>query len=465
MGTLAAQERGPSIDSLVEARQERLAEVALEIWDYAEVGYQEVRSSWLLQQELTAAGFSVEAGVAGMPTAFIAEWGSGSPVLGILAEFDALPGITQDAVPERAPIPEKGAGHACGHHLFGAGSTGAAIAAKEWLEATGTTGTIRLYGTPAEEGGAGKVYMVREGLFEDVDVALHWHAGDQNSASPGTSLANKSAKFRFYGVSAHAAGAPDRGRSALDGVEAMNHMVNLMREHVPMETRIHYVITSGGSAPNVIPDFAEVFYYVRNPDPSMVAELFERVVDAAEGAAMGTGTTMEYEVIHGLLNLLPNEALQRVMWENLNRVGGVTYNDEERKFAELLHASLTEGSPPLSSAAEVQPYDFVRRGMGSTDVADVSWVVPTAGLRTATWVPGTAAHSWQAVAAGGMSIGTKGMVVAAKALALTAVEIFSNPEIVDAAAAEQAERVGPDFVYKPLLGDRAPPLDYRKIRD
>jgi aminobenzoyl-glutamate utilization protein B len=305
--------------------------------------------------------------------------------------------------------------------------------------------------------------MVREGLFDDVDAVLHWHASDHNSASPATSLANKSAKFRFYGVSAHAAGAPDRGRSALDGVEAMNHMVNLMREHVPMETRIHYVITGGGSAPNVIPDFAEVFYYVRNPEPSMVNELFERVVAAAEGAALGTGTTMEYEVIHGLYNLLPNETLQRVMWENLNRVGGVTYTKEEQEFAELLHASLPDDSPPLSSAAEVKPFDFVRRGMGSTDVADVSWAVPTAGLRTATWIPGTASHSWQAVAAGGMSIGTKGMIVAAKTLALTATGIFSNPEIVEAAAEEQAQRVGPDFVYKPLLGDRAPPLDYRKI--
>jgi aminobenzoyl-glutamate utilization protein B len=436
----------------------------MEIWDLAEVGYQEVESSALLQRELRSAGFSVEAGVAGMPTAFVAESGSGEPVIGILAEFDALPGITQDALPERAPLPEKGAGHACGHHLFGAGSAGAAMAVKEWLEATGTPGTIRLYGTPAEEGGAGKVYMVREGLFNDVDIALHWHAGDNNSASPSTSLANKSAKFRFHGVSAHAAGAPDRGRSALDGVEAMNHMVNLMREHVPQETRIHYVITNGGSAPNVIPDFAEVFYYVRNPEPDRVQELFDRVVAAAEGAALGTGTRMEYEVIHGLYNLLPNEALQRVMWENLNRVGGVRYDETERAFAELLYESLPADSPPLESAAEVQPYDYVRRGMGSTDVADVSWAVPTAGLRAATWVPGTAAHSWQAIAAGGMSIGAKGMLVAAEALGLTAVELFDNPELIRAAKAEHTERVGPDFVYQPLLGDREPPLDYRVIR-
>lgn len=461
---LGAQETGPSVTSFIDARQDHLSEVAMEIWELAEVGYQEFESSALLQQELRSAGFSVEAGVAGMPTAFVAEWGSGSPVIGILAEFDALPGITQAAVPNRAPLPEKAAGHACGHHLFGTGSTAAAIATKEWLEATGTPGTIRLYGTPAEEGGAGKVYLVREGYFENVDVALHWHPGDGNSASPSTSLANKSAKFRFHGVSAHAAGAPDRGRSALDGVEAMNHMVNLMREHVPQETRIHYVITNGGSAPNVIPDFAEVFYYVRNPDPETALELFNRVVAAAEGAALGTGTEMEFEVIHGLYNLLPNEALQRVVWENLNRVGGVSYDESEREFAEIIRGSLPEGSPPLESAGEIRPYDFDRTGMGSTDVADVSWVVPTAGLRTATWVPGTASHSWQAIASGGTSIGAKGMFLAAKTLALSAVEIFTNPEILEAASAEHAERVGPDFVYTPLLGDRDPPLDYRKIR-
>jgi aminobenzoyl-glutamate utilization protein B len=463
-GPLCAQARGPSVLSLIDAQQERMGAVAMEIWDLAEVGYQEYQSSALLQEELRAAGFSVQAGIAGIPTAFVAEWGSGEPIIGILAEFDALPGITQDAVPERAPLPDKAAGHACGHHLFGTGSTGAAIATREWLEATGTPGTIRLYGTPAEEGGAGKVYLVREGYFDDVDVVLHWHPADGNSASPSTSLANKSAKFRFHGVSAHAAAAPDRGRSALDGVEAMDYMVNLMREHVPQETRIHYVITNGGSAPNVIPDFAEVFYYVRNPDPGTVQELFERVVAAAEGAARGTGTEVEYEVIHGLYNLLPNETLQRVMWENLNRVGGVTYDETERRFAEILRVSLPEDSPPLESVAEIRPYDFVRSGTGSTDVADVSWVVPTAGLRTATWVPGTAAHSWQAVAAGGTSIGVKGMLVAAKTLALTAVEIFTNPGIVEEAAAEQARRVGPDFVYTPLLGDRDPPLDYRVIR-
>jgi aminobenzoyl-glutamate utilization protein B len=457
----SAQDPREAVLRTLDARTDRYARVARQIWDLAEVGYQEEQSSKLLQGELSEAGFTVEAGVAGMPTAFVATFGSGEPVIGILAEFDALPGITQGDVPERLPIEHKAAGHACGHHLFGTGSVAAAIAVKEWLQATGRPGTVRLYGTPAEEGGAGKVYMVREGLFKEVDAVLHWHASDRNDASPGASLANKSAKFRFRGISAHAAAAPERGRSALDGVEAMNHMVNLMREHVPEDTRIHYVITSGGSAPNVIPDFAEVFYYVRHPDPKQVQELFDRVVKAAEGAALGTGTTVDHEVIHGIYALLPNDTLARVMDRNLREVGGVTYTAEERAFAAKLRESLPADAPPLEAAATIATFEMKEAG-GSTDVADVSWVVPTAGLRTATWVPGTASHSWQAVAAGGTSIGTKGMIVAAKTLARTAIDLLSAPPTIAEAAAEYRKRVGPDFKYVPLVGNRPPPLDYRK---
>lgn len=460
---LSAQTGKERVARYIDDNAARFGQVAQTIWDYAEVGYQETRSSALLQQTLKDAGFTVEAGVAGIPTAFVASWSNDAgPVIGILAEFDALPGITQDRTAERAPLDDKPSSHACGHHLFGAGSTAAAIAVKEWMSASGQKGTIRLYGTPAEEGGAGKVYMVRAGLFNDVDAVLHWHASDRNAADAASSLANKSAKFRFTGVSAHAAASPDRGRSALDAVEAMNHMVNMMREHVPQETRIHYVITSGGAAPNVVPDFAEVFYYTRNPDPANVASIFERVVKAAEGAALGTGTQMEYEVIHGIYNLLPNVALQEALHANLLQVGGVTYTPEERAFAEAIHRTL-EGAPPLETAAQVAPFRVVEEGSGgSTDVADVSWVVPVGGMRAATWVPGTASHSWQATAVGGTSIGTKGLVVAAKTLAMTAVDLFTKPTLLAAAKAEREKRVGPDFVYKPLVGDRPPPLDYRK---
>jgi aminobenzoyl-glutamate utilization protein B len=447
--------------AFLDARRDTFAKVSQQIWEFAEVGYQETRSSALLQEQLRAAGFEVDAGVAGMPTAFVASFGQGRPIIGILAEFDALPGITQDRVPERKPLTDKAAGHACGHHLFGTGSTAAAIAIKEWMANTGAKGEIRLYGTPAEEGGAGKVYMVREGLFRDVDAVLHWHAGDRNDASPGSSLANKSAKFRFHGVSAHAAGAPDRGRSALDGVEAMNHMVNMMREHVPEDSRIHYVITSGGAAPNVVPDFAEVFYYVRHPDPTQVASIFERVVKAAEGAALGTTTTMDFEVIHGIYAMLPSEALARIMDRNLRQVGGIEYSADERAFAETLQKSLGENAPPLSVAREIERFAMKDAG-GSTDVADVSWVVPTSGLRTATWVPGTPGHSWQAIAAGGTTIGVKGMMVAAKTLTLTAIDLFTDPKTLTEATTEYRKRVGPEFAYKPLVGNRPPPLDYRK---
>lgn len=457
----AAQNGHDAVVAHVEAGADRYADVAQRIWELAEVGYQETESSALLRGVLAEAGFEIDEGVVGMPTAFVASWGKGSPVVGILAEYDALPGITQDRVPERAPLPEAGAGHACGHHLFGAGSVAAALAAKAWLEESGTAGTIRLYGTPAEEGGAGKVYMVRAGLFDGVDAVLHWHPSGANAASPSSSLANKSAKFRFHGVSAHAAGAPDQGRSALDGVEAMNAMVNMMREHVPQETRIHYVITAGGSAPNVIPDFAEVFYYVRHPDPEMVKSIFGRVARAAEGAAMGTGTRVEHEVIHGLFAMMPNETLQRRAQANLERVGGVVYDETERAFAEAIRRTLRQDAPPVDRAAEVEPYRF-REGGGSTDVADVSWVAPTVGMTAATWVPGTPAHSWQAIAAGGTSIGSKGMVVAAKTLAMTAVDLFTDAALVEAAKVEHVERVGEDFEYVSLVGDRDPPLDYRK---
>jgi aminobenzoyl-glutamate utilization protein B len=460
--SLAAQNAKQSMARFIDQNATSYAAVAQEIWELAEVGYMEHESSEKLQGMLRAAGFEVAAGVAGIPTAFVASWGGGGPVVGIMAEFDALPGINQSRSAERDPIPGKVAGHACGHHLFGTGSVAAALAVKDWLESTGTPGTVRLYGTPAEEGGAGKVYMVRAGLMNDADVMLHWHAGSQNEASASSSLANKSAKFRFYGQSAHAAGAPWRGRSALDGVEAMNNMVNMMREHVTPASRIHYVITSGGSAPNVVPDFAEVYYYVRHPDPEEVRAMFDRVVKTAEGAATGTETRMEFEVIHGIYNVLPNEALGRAMHANLTSVGGVPYTAEERRFAEAIQSTFPPGVPPIESAMVIQPFEVNEVGDGgSTDVGDVSWNVPTAGLSTATWVPGTSAHSWQAVAAGGTDIGNKGMINAAKALAYTAYDLFTQPALLDAAQDEFLRRRGADYVYEPLLGDRDPPLDYR----
>ena len=452
---------GPDPIAVVDSQADRTARVAQELWDLAELGYLETRSSGLMQAELASEGFRIESGIAEIPTAFVAEWGEGGPIIAILAEMDALPGINQSGASTRDPVEGKGAGHACGHNLFGAGSLTAAIAVKKWLEATGTPGRIRLYGTPAEEGGSGKVYMTRAGLFDDVDIAIHWHADDENSAAARTSLANRSAKFRFTGVSAHAAGAPERGRSALDGAEAMNMMANMMHEHMPQDARMHYVITSGGNAPNVVPDFAEVFYYVRHPDPAGVEAIWERLENAARGAALGTGTEVDWEIIHGNNPLLENETLARAMQAKLEMVGGVNYSPEERAWAEELQKSLGDAAEPLESAAEIQPYTR-SLGYGSTDVGDVSWATPTVGVRTATWVPGTSAHSWQAVAASGHSIGHKGAQVAAKAMALMAVDLLTNEDLRNAARAEFDAARGPDYVYRSLLGDRAPPLDYRK---
>ncbi|UOY05652.1 amidohydrolase [Muricauda sp. SCSIO 64092] len=451
------------VDALkgLEDKAQAYGEIALQIWNWAEMGYQEEKSAALLQETLSDAGFTVTEGIAEIPTAFVAEYGKGSPVIAILGEYDALPGLSQQAVPEKKSAGGV-AGHACGHHLFGTASAGAAIAVKDWLKVSGAKGTIRFYGCPAEEGGGAKVYMSREGVFDDVDVALHWHPSSQNAASAAAALANISAKFRFKGISAHAAGAPQMGRSALDGVEAMNIMVNMMREHIPQEARIHYVITDGGKAPNVVPDFAEVYYYARHNSRDVVRDIFNRIVKAGEGAALGTGTTMTFEIVNGVHELLPNLVLQKLVHSNLSSIGGITYTPEERAFAEKIALSLGQKELDEMVAMEVQPFKEVARAYGSTDVGDVSFVVPTVGFGAATWVPGTPAHSWQAVASGGMSIGKKGMMVASKTLTATAIDLFSDISLIEKAKAEFEERRGSDFVYEPLVGNRAPALDYRK---
>ncbi|MFT3932414.1 MAG: M20 family metallopeptidase [Chitinophagaceae bacterium] len=446
----------------LQAQYDNYKKIELQIWDYAEVGYKEVKSSALHQKTLQDNGFTVQAGVADIPTAFVATYGSGKPVIGILAEFDALPGLSQEAVPEKKPIEGKAAGHACGHHLFGTASVAAGIEIKKLIEAKKLSGTIKVYGCPAEEGGSGKVYMVRAGLFNDVDVVIHWHPGADNGVTMTSALANKSAKFRFHGLSAHAAASPDKGRSALDGVEALDYMVNMMREHVPQETRIHYVITNGGKAPNVVPDFAEVYYYVRHPKRDDVVSIFDRLVLAAQGAAMGTGTKVDYEIIGGTHDLLLNRTLGEAMQKNLEKVGGVSYTAEEVEFAKKLQTSFVGYKvPAIETAGTVKPLkEEEDAGGGSTDVGDVSYAVPTVGMRAATWVPGTPAHSWQAVACGGTDIGAKGMMVAAKTMALTAIDLFTTPVLIEKAKEEFVKDKG-DYQYKALLGDRKPALNYR----
>lgn len=449
-----------AITAGIDARKPQLATNARKIWEWAEVGFHEDRSSALLQQQLTAAGFKVDVGVDGIPTAFIANYGSGGPVIALLAEYDALPGLSQTDTPaeqSRGGV----AGHACGHNLLGTASIEAAIALAKWLKASGTPGTVRVYGSPAEEGGFAKVYFVRDGFFKDVDAVLSWHPGAANGASQGRLLSMVTAKFRFTGVASHAAVAPERGRSALDGVEIQDVAVNFLREHIPQEARIHYTITDGGDQPNIVPAHAESFYYVRHHDPAVVRDIFDRVRKAGEGAALATGTKVEVEIIGGSFGTLPNDTLGRVVDGSLRKVGGYTYTPEQARYAEAIAKTLPPSDERAGPSA-ISDYNFGRKGSASSDVGDISWVVPTASLGTATWVPGTAPHSWQAASASGTSIGVEGALVAAKTLAVSGAQLFLNPAKLAEAKAELERSRGKDFTYVPLLGDRKPPLDYAR---
>lgn len=433
--------------------------VARQIWEFAEPGYQETQSSSLLAKTLEDAGFTIQSGVADIPTAFTATYGSGEPVIGILGEFDALPGLAQHAVAERSPIDGNGYGQACGHHLFGSASMLAAIAVAEQIKAGNQPGTIRFYGTPAEEGGAAKVFMVRDGLFDDVDIVLHWHPGSSNGAGDPSNLSRIAAKFRFYGRAAHAAGAPEQGRSALDAAELMNHAAQLMREHTPEYTRIHHIITSGGAAPNVVPDFAEVYYYVRHPDATVVKDLYRRLLLCAEAGALATETRLEVEFLAGTHNVLPNDALSSVTLKNLQNLADLSYTQEEMEFARTIQETL-QAPKPIESIKDVIDSKG-QTSKGSTDVGDVSWVVPTTGLRTACWVPGTPAHSWQAVAAGGTEIGRKGMILAARVLAATAWDIAHDENLMAEAKAELALRLNSEPYSAMLEPGQKAPLNYR----
>jgi aminobenzoyl-glutamate utilization protein B len=440
------------------------------IWEFAEVGYKEHKSSALLRDELKANGFAIRERIGGIPTAFTATWGSGKPVIALMGEFDALPALSQEDVPERKPRVENAPGHGCGHNLFGVAVAFAAITAKNYMTEHKLAGTIRFYGTPAEEGGGGKVYMARAGAFADADVALTWHPGSSNHASLGSSLANINAKFRFRGVAAHAAAAPERGRSALDALLLMNHAVDMLREHVPQETRIHYVVTGGGAAPNVVPEVAEGYFYARHPKMSVLDGIWSRIVKCGEGAAIATETKMEMEIVNSVWDVLPNEALGVLLDRNLRAVGGVKYNAEERAFAEQLRKSFdpavaAAGSAAPGSEEQVVPMSMGEKGTGaSTDVGDVSWQLPTAQFTAATWVPGTAAHSWQSTACSGMSIGRKGMVVAAKTLALSTLDILYEPgQVKLAREAFDKRRAG--FTYRSRVpANQGAPLSYRDGR-
>jgi aminobenzoyl-glutamate utilization protein B len=438
--------------------------VSKTIWEYAEPGYQEQKSSTLLQHELQTAGFRIQAGVAGEPTAFVATYGQGQPVIGILGEFDALPGLSQAATPDRSPVVANAFGHGCGHNLLGSGAALAAVALKEYMDRTHVAGTLRYYGTPAEEGGDGKVYMIRAGLFRDVDVVLQWHPGAQNSVNNGGMLAIDSARFLFHGVAAHAAVAPDRGRSALDAVMLMGNGVEFLREHIPSNSRVHYIISNGGAAPNVVPDTAELYLYARNPSAPVLAGIWDRILKIGQGAALMTGTTLDVNDIGGDANILGNDALAKVAQKNLEEVGGFTYTPEEKHFAEALQKSLPpEAAGNLESTAQIQPLrkPDPNAPAASSDVGDVSWNVPTIGFGAATFVPGVGAHTWQAAASSGMSIGQKGMVVAAKAIAITGADLFTNPQLILDAKADFKRQMQGRTYQSVIPEGQKPPLDYR----
>ncbi|MEI9977956.1 MAG: amidohydrolase [Edaphobacter sp.] len=449
---------------LVDANAAQYKQVSKEIWGYAELGYHENKSSTLLQDQLKKSGFSLQTGVADEPTAFIASYGSGKPVIAILGEFDALPGLSQQAIATHEAVVSGAPGHGCGHNLLGSGAALAAVAVKDFMAEHHIAGTLRYYGTPAEEGGSGKVYMVRAGLFKDVDVVLHWHPSDHNSVTNGGALAVISARFTFHGVAAHAAMAPDRGRSALDGVMLMGNGIEFLREHIPSNTRIHYVITKGGVAPNVVPELAELEIMARNPYNETLDGIWARIVKIANGAAMMTETTVEIRNIGSDANIIPNDALAPVAQKNLELVGGYKLDASQIEFATNLQKTLPAGAAPsLDQTDIIQPLHRFdpNAPSASTDVGDVSWNVPTIGFGTATFVPGISAHTWQAAASAGTTIGQDGMVIASKALALTAIDLFTTPTLVAAAQKDfQKQLQGKTYesaippTQKPLIGYR-----------
>ncbi|HTS63841.1 MAG TPA: amidohydrolase [Candidatus Acidoferrales bacterium] len=443
----------------VAAHAGRFGAVSRQIWETPELGFHENRSSVLLQQELKANGFTVKPDLAGMPTAFTAEWGTGGPVIGIMGEFDALPGLSQKDVPALSPVVDGAPGHGCGHNLLGSASALAVVAIKEEMQARGLKGTIRYYGTPAEEGGGGKIYMIHAGLFKDVDAVLAWHPGDSNRVNLGSSLANNGGLFRFYGVASHAAAAPERGRSALDGVMIMLNAVEMLREHVPSQTRIHYIITNGGSAPNVVPAFAEVSLVARHPDAAVLDGIWQRIMKCAQAGALASETRMEFEQGTNYANALPNDVLADVLSRAMRKAGGYRYTPEEQNFAAELQKSLGEaGDRP--SPETVTTDKSTPSGVASSDAGDVSWNVPTAQFTAATFVPGVSAHTWQAAACAGTTIGRNGMLVAARTLSLGAIELFENPGEVKAARAAFEKRLAGRKWTTRIAPDSKPRLNY-----
>ncbi len=442
----------------IDLRNELLVEASDKIWEYAEIALLEHESSKLLEGILESEGFAVETDVAGLPTAFVATYGSGTPVIGILAEYDALPGLSQDSKPFKQVLAEGESGHGCGHNLFAAGSLGAALGLKGVMEKHGLKGTLKLYGCPAEEDVGGKLYMARDGLFDDLDVCLAWHPDYETSVDVDGSQAIDDLRIDFYGKTAHAAFDPWMGRSASDAVEMLTFGINLLREHIKPSVRIHYVITEGGKVPNVVPEHAQVWLWVRDSDRAGVKEVVHRVEKIIEGAAIATGTTSKVHYQGSYHEMLVNIKGSEVMQKNLERIGPPTYTDDEIDYARKIQKEAeTEEKGMRFEIEELKepPEDPVG---GSTDVAEVSWIAPTIHLSTACAPHGVPWHSWAVVASSKHPIGHKGMILAAKVLATTGLDFLCDPKALAEVKKEFKEKTK-DYTYKSGIGpDQKPPL-------
>ncbi|MBM6923107.1 amidohydrolase [Hydrogenoanaerobacterium saccharovorans] len=468
------------IKKLVDAKKEAFLHAGDLVWEYAEIGFKEFQSAKALTDVLKAEGFAVEEGVAGIPTAFVASWGEGKPIIGLLGEYDALPALKHaagDPVESSEIVSENG--HGCGHNLLGAGALGAAVAVKDYMQAHGLKGTIRYYGCPGEEFGSGKMFMARAGLFDDLDAAFTWHGGAYNAITADHSLANLCAYFKFKGRTSHAAGSPHLGRSALDACELMNVGCNYLREHILPDERIHYAYTDvGGSAPNVVQDHACVFYYVRSPRLYQVLDLYERVKDVARGAALMTGTQLEIVLNDGLCDYVPNDTLSKLLYESFCEAGGPKFSEEEKalaaEFAKTFDpAAVADKARTLAAhfgpevaekykdqilVEDIFPYhasDMI--SSGSTDVGDVSYCAPTAQMNVSTWALCTTGHTWQVTAQSGSDIGRTGTVKAAEVLALASIKAMQNPELLEKAKEEWKKATGGKYVC-PVTDDVQPAL-------
>ena len=460
----------------IEEYKERIIEISDAVWEYAELGLVEYKSAKLLADELESHGFRVERGVAGMPSAFMGVWGSGKPVVGIMGEYDALPGISQKPVPYKEPLREGAPGHGCGHNIHGASGMAGAIALRYAMEKTGLEGMVKFLGTPAEENYDGKVFMARAGLFDDVDACLSHHPSQMNTAGLGSSNAMNSVKFHFHGKTAHAAGSPEQGRSSLDAVELMNIGVNYMREHVVEKARIHYVVEEGGGQPNVVPDYARTWYYIRAPERDQVDHIHDWILRIAEGAALMTGTDLKVEFLGGIYNKMPNKTLSELVIANMREIGAPTYTVEELEFARKIGETIPPEQkrdglrkreiPDWERYIDVDlvtdildPWDEGKVSGGSTDVSDISWNTPTMEFSTTAAVLGTPGHSWHFVSTSGMSIGHKSLIFAAKTIAGAALDLMTMPEVLEKAKEEQKERLKGQIYRSPIPDDVGPALE------